>query len=97
MGENNCFLNAVIQSLWLLKSFSSVFVELTTHTHKDNCIVCELQSIFTQFQFAEDHSIPPRALRHALAALYHSEQRFQMGSLADATEAFVRPSSLSSF
>eukprot|EP01122_Echinamoeba_exundans_P005562 TRINITY_DN15714_c0_g1_i1.p1 TRINITY_DN15714_c0_g1~~TRINITY_DN15714_c0_g1_i1.p1 ORF type:complete len:600 (+),score=94.08 TRINITY_DN15714_c0_g1_i1:40-1800(+) len=88
MGENNCFLNVVIQSLWHLKSFSSVFVELTTHTHKENCIVCELQSIFTQFQFAEDHSIPPRALRHALAALYHAEQRFQMGSLADATEAF---------
>lgn len=90
MGENNCFLNVVIQSLWHLRSFSSAFIELSSHTHSANCVVCELQSIFTQFQFAEEKSIPPRALRQALAALYYSEHRFQLGSLADATEAFVR-------
>lgn len=90
MGENNCFLNVVIQSLWHLRAFSSAFVELTQHTHSDNCVVCELQSIYTQFQFAEDHTIPPRALRQALAALHKAEARFQIGSIDDATEAFVR-------
>lgn len=34
MGANNCFLNVVIQSLWHLASFRTLFKDLTLHKHK---------------------------------------------------------------
>lgn len=56
-GENNCFLNVVIQSLWHLKRFRSKFFEWTEHSccdkekqkEKDNeitCVHCALTVIY---------------------------------------------------
>ena len=37
MGENNCFLNVVIQTLWHLGSFRSQFLLANVcHRHKNN-------------------------------------------------------------
>ena len=35
-GENNCFINVVIQSLWHLASFRNTFVTCKHHRHSDN-------------------------------------------------------------
>ena len=44
-GENNCFLNVVIQSLWHLNDFRSKFKEQATHEHDERsaCIFCALE------------------------------------------------------
>lgn len=47
-GQNNCFLNVVIQSLWHLESFCSKFRLWENHTHNDkyqreNCPHCSLK------------------------------------------------------
>eukprot|EP01119_Soliformovum_irregulare_P017419 TRINITY_DN5178_c0_g1_i1.p1 TRINITY_DN5178_c0_g1~~TRINITY_DN5178_c0_g1_i1.p1 ORF type:complete len:459 (+),score=89.91 TRINITY_DN5178_c0_g1_i1:25-1377(+) len=92
MGENNCFLNVVIQSLYHLRSFQSKFAQYQDHSHLTpedgkSCPFCALKMICTQYHFAEDEQIPPTALREALSALYQQESRFQMGTIDDAAEA----------
>ena len=48
-GQNNCFLNVVIQSLWHLSPFREKFSSWETHTHDqvDNdaskCVHCSLK------------------------------------------------------
>jgi hypothetical protein len=89
-GENNCFLNVVIQALWHLKHFRNKFIVAEAHSHTTSkaCVFCALKDIFVHFQFGTEATVPPQVLRHALAALFESEKRFQMGSLDDAAEAF---------
>jgi hypothetical protein len=92
-GENNCFLNVVIQSLWHLKDFRNNFKKQEKHVHSkeaNSCIFCALEVIFTQFDYSENESLPPTALREALSQVFVSQERFQVGKLADAAEAFVR-------
>ena len=38
-GENNCFLNVVIQSLWHLASFRNNFLSCQHHKHSDRELV----------------------------------------------------------
>jgi hypothetical protein len=89
-GENNCFLNVVIQALWHLRHFRDKFVAAESHKHVGDhpCVFCALKDIFVHFQFGEEDTVPPQVLRRALAALYDNEKRFQVGSLDDAAEAF---------
>ena len=46
-GENNCFLNVVIQSLWHLESFRSTFFDWNIHkcdrTNTAACVHCALK------------------------------------------------------
>lgn len=48
-GQNNCFLNVVIQSLWHLAPFREKFNSWETHTHdsagitEDKCVHCSLK------------------------------------------------------
>ena len=46
-GQNNCFLNVVIQSLWHLKSFRDKFRTWDTHSHPtdeaEKCVHCALK------------------------------------------------------
>lgn len=49
-----------------------------------------LQVIFTQFQYSDQASLPPDALRRALADSFTNQQRFQLGHMDDAAECFVR-------
>eukprot|EP01119_Soliformovum_irregulare_P008684 TRINITY_DN21784_c0_g1_i1.p1 TRINITY_DN21784_c0_g1~~TRINITY_DN21784_c0_g1_i1.p1 ORF type:complete len:543 (-),score=119.88 TRINITY_DN21784_c0_g1_i1:8-1636(-) len=88
-GENNCFINVVIQSLWHLDSFRKAFSSRPReHKHVEPCVFCALEAIFTQYEFSDEATIPPTILREALAALYKPHDRFQMFQLADAAEAF---------
>ena len=59
------------------------------------CIV--FQVIFTQFQYSDQTSLPPDALRRALSKAFADQQRFQLGHMDDAAECFVSYIFLSSF
>lgn len=91
LGENNCFINVVIQSLWHIEIFRERFCSpefKNKHLHTENCVFCSLEVIFTQYRFSEMTPIPPTALRETLAVLFRSESKFQLRELDDASEAF---------
>jgi len=50
--------------------------------------VC-FQVIFTQFQYSDQSSLQPSALRKALANTFAKQERFQLGHMDDAAECFV--------
>jgi len=94
LGENNCFLNVVIQSLWHLEPFRSKFrnqkvqrEHRSVEPHPPNCVYCALEIIFTQYEFSEDRAIPPNALRQTLATLFQAQSKFQLHEIDDAGEA----------
>ena len=45
-GENNCFINSVVQIIWSLKDLRNQLI-LSSHTHKTQslCISCEISVI----------------------------------------------------
>jgi len=45
--------------------------------------------IFTQFEFSDEDTLPPLALRMALAETFKEKQKFQLRSMEDAAECFV--------
>jgi len=92
IGDNNCFLNVVIQSLWHLNAFRTKFNNNQKHSHplpiqEDSCPFCALTLIFAQYQFGEEKDVPPTLLRNAMSNLFKSKSRYQLGSFEDAAEA----------
>ncbi|XP_028051313.1 uncharacterized protein LOC114255965 isoform X2 [Camellia sinensis] len=70
VGENNCFINVIVQAFWHLRTFRGKFLRRSTPAHahiKDPCIVCELHGIFTALREAEegDDAVSPTTLRIA--------------------------------
>jgi len=45
--------------------------------------------IFTQFEFSDESTLPPSALRTALAEMFKEKQKFQLQNMDDAAECFV--------
>lgn len=87
-GENNCFLNVVLQSLFLLPPFATEFAAATRHTHDERCCVfCALAGIFAEYQVGERRAIPPTAMRRALSVLHAPASRIALHAPADASEA----------
>ncbi|GAB5362649.1 hypothetical protein AAMO2058_000815700 [Amorphochlora amoebiformis] len=87
-GLYHCFLNVVIQSLWHLRSFRERFLALD-YTHvclRKPCAFCALRAIFTMYKFGAEKVIPPEGLRKALSEIYKTNLRFQLETMADATE-----------
>jgi len=52
------------------------------------------QVVFTQFQYSDQRSVPPDAIRKAMALTFDAEDRFQLGLMEDAAECFVSRYSL---
>ena len=52
-------------------------------------IYLPFQVIFTQFQYSDQSSLQPSALRKALANTFAKQERFQLGHMDDAAECFV--------
>lgn len=89
-GENNCFLNVVIQSLWHLDAFRTKFTShQKEHKHSETCVFCALEVIFTQYEFSTESCLPPTVLREAMAILFKPQQRFQLFEIDDASEALL--------
>ncbi|CAL5369182.1 unnamed protein product [Camellia sinensis] len=92
VGENNCFINVIVQSLWHLRKFRGKFLRRSTPAHvhiKDPCIVCELRGIFIALREAKegDDAVSPTTLRIALSKW--QDCNFQEGQKNDAFEALV--------
>ncbi|GFZ17514.1 ubiquitin carboxyl-terminal hydrolase-related protein [Actinidia rufa] len=84
VGEYNCFLNVIIQSLWHLRRFRDEFLARSTSEHVhvgDPCVTCALYDIFTALSMASTdmrrEAVAPTSLRIALSNLYPDSNFFQ--------------------
>ncbi|KAF6159898.1 hypothetical protein GIB67_032982 [Kingdonia uniflora] len=96
VGEYNCFLNVIIQSLWHLKRFRDEFLgrSLSLHIHVgDPCVVCSLYNIFAALSVASSdtrrEAVAPTTLRIALSNLYPDSNFFQEAQMNDASEVLA--------
>ena len=86
-GANNCFLNCTVQALWNCDAFRSSFVLIKEHTCTgDSCIFCSLTVLAAHYQHDEEGPVAPDILRTALAQSHSTDNRFQIGLMADAAE-----------
>ncbi|KAI3454607.1 hypothetical protein Pfo_011270 [Paulownia fortunei] len=93
VGEYNCFLNVIIQSLWHLRRFRDEFLwrSSSEHVHVgDPCVICALYDIFIALSMASKdnrrEAVAPTSLRVALSNLYPDSNFFQEGQMNDASE-----------
>ncbi|KAL6524362.1 hypothetical protein OROHE_016033 [Orobanche hederae] len=93
VGEYNCFLNVIIQSLWHIRRFRDEFLwrSPSEHVHVgDPCVMCALFDIFIALRKASKYNrheaVDPTSLRVALSNLYPDSNFFQEGQMNDATE-----------
>ncbi|XP_021866211.2 uncharacterized protein [Spinacia oleracea] len=96
IGEYNCFLNVIIQSLWHLKRFRDEFLRRSPAEHihvGDPCVVCALFDILTALSVASDGTksepVAATTLRIALSNLYPESNFFQEGEMNDASEVLA--------
>lgn len=96
VGEYNCFLNVIIQSLWHLRRFRDEFLRKTgsMHVHVgDPCVVCALYDIFTSLNVASKdikrEAVAPTQLRIALSNLYPDSNFFREAQMNDASEVLA--------
>uniref|UniRef100_A0A1J3E553 Inactive ubiquitin carboxyl-terminal hydrolase 54 n=1 Tax=Noccaea caerulescens TaxID=107243 RepID=A0A1J3E553_NOCCA len=96
VGEYNCFLNVIIQSLWNLGLFRAEFLRSSTLEHHhvgDPCVVCSLYDIFTALSAASSETqkepVAPSSLRIALSNLYPDSSFFQEAQMNDASEVLA--------
>ncbi|XP_024013421.1 uncharacterized protein LOC18021057 isoform X2 [Eutrema salsugineum] len=96
VGEYNCFLNVIIQSLWNLEMFRAEFLRSSTLEHHhvgDPCVVCSLYEIFTALNGASSETqkepVAPSSLRIALSKLYPDSSFFQEAQMNDASEVLA--------
>ncbi|ONK59699.1 uncharacterized protein A4U43_C08F9430 [Asparagus officinalis] len=95
VGEYNCFLNVIIQSLWHLRRFRDEFLRMSSeHTHVGNpCAICALFDIFTALSKASlkghTEAVSPTCLRIALSNLYPDSNFFQEAQMNDASEVLA--------
>ncbi|XP_061373472.1 uncharacterized protein LOC133315821 [Gastrolobium bilobum] len=97
VGEYNCFLNVIIQSLWHLKRFREEFLgrPRSEHDHVGNpCVVCALYDIFTAMDVVVSkhfrrEAVAPTSLRIALSNLYPDSNFFQEAQMNDASEVLA--------
>ncbi|XP_026665882.1 uncharacterized protein LOC103721233 isoform X2 [Phoenix dactylifera] len=95
VGEYNCFLNVIIQSLWHLRRFRDEFLKTSSmHVHVGNpCVVCALHDIFSALTKASEEgqreAVAPTSLRIALSNLYPDSKFFQEAQMNDASEVLA--------
>lgn len=93
VGEYNCFLNVIIQSLWHIRRFREEFLRRSASEHGhvgDPCVVCALYGIFTALSMSSidtrREAVAPTSLRIALSNLYPDSNFFQEAQMNDASE-----------
>ncbi|CAO2826742.1 unnamed protein product [Amaranthus hypochondriacus] len=96
IGEYNCFLNVIIQSLWHIRRFREEFLRRSPSEHVhvgDPCVVCALFEILTALSVASGNAksepVAPTTLRMALSNLYPESNFFQEGQMNDASEVLA--------
>ncbi|KAG2377880.1 hypothetical protein C9374_008965 [Naegleria lovaniensis] len=92
IGEYNCFLNVVIQSLWNARPFRDLFLSIDkdSHFHKDpqSCVFCALKTLFTSYETDARSVIEPNDVRTSLSFAHNKDSKFQLRRMDDASEAF---------
>ncbi|CAL5369972.1 unnamed protein product [Camellia sinensis] len=93
VGENNCFLNVIIQSLWHLRKFRDEFLSRSASMHAhigDPCVVCALHEIFKALSVASTSMtkevISPTNFRIALTNLSPDGNLFQEAWMNDVSK-----------
>ncbi|XP_077212791.1 uncharacterized protein LOC143858661 isoform X2 [Tasmannia lanceolata] len=96
VGEYNCFLNVIIQSLWHLRRFREEFMRTSKSLHVhvgDPCVICALYDIFTALSITsaetQREAVAPTCLRIALSNLYPDSNFFQEAQMNDASEVLA--------
>lgn len=92
VGENNCFLNVAIQTLWHLGPFRYEMQKLISSKNKasngssselDTDVMEALCNLFVQYEHAKLSTIPSTELRKILSGLF---DECRLGGIADANE-----------
>ncbi|KAJ6734777.1 UBIQUITIN SPECIFIC PROTEINASE [Salix purpurea] len=93
IGENNCFLNAIIQCLWNVQLVRNELCSITDSGHEhigDPCVVCELADVFGELSEASTRTrretVSTTSLRLAISKCSPHRDRFQEGQMNDADE-----------
>ncbi|KAK4782337.1 hypothetical protein SAY86_016439 [Trapa natans] len=93
IGNYNCFLNVIIQTLWHLRCFRGEFLKRSTtyHVHVGHpCVICALIEVFHELSLVAadtgNEAVVPTSLRVALSNLYPDSRFFQKGQMNDASE-----------
>jgi ubiquitin C-terminal hydrolase len=94
-GENHCFLNVLIQSLYRLTEFRERFLQIAHHHSMldvagdgSACVLCSLQTIWNAYKQRDlPGSLNPSGVRSALA---HLDDAFARYKQADAGETLLR-------
>lgn len=84
LGENNCFLNSIIQNLWHLTSFRSNFLNTDHPNHSHDCVFCSLRDLFKLYG-SDEEIVTPTDLRKSLSG---KGERFKPGESEDALEVY---------
>ncbi|KAE9094834.1 hypothetical protein PF010_g16943 [Phytophthora fragariae] len=91
-GENNCFLNVVIQSFWHLTSMRHfllhVEVKDESRTVESN-VLRALKSMMMEYDDTSSGVLHSRAIRKGLSVLYSADKNFQEGAMYDAEETLL--------
>jgi len=91
IGQNNCFLNAALQTLWHLPAFRDELEHAEVAAAQDvgtqfPTLLPSVISLFANYLYGEDNILPSDEVRQVLSSLYEDKGRFRLGDLDDATE-----------
>jgi len=90
-GEQNCFLNVVLQALWRQRACREFFYHVdqdASKKKKEDSLVESLTLLFVHYKYADGNVLPPDDVRIALAEAFIHLDRFQVGKMDDACESF---------
>ncbi|TDH64972.1 hypothetical protein CCR75_008052 [Bremia lactucae] len=91
-GENNCFLNVVIQSFWHLTSMRHflLHVEVKEESRSvESNVLRALKSMLMEYDDTSSGALHSRSIRKGLSVLYSADKNFQEGAMYDAEETLL--------
>ena len=93
-GENNCFINVIIQILWNIKDTRNQLIS-RSHSHESqiSCITCEIsvisnQNLFVNMKYSALKTFSTHHLREVLSTIASMQEDFQLDRMGCAVETF---------
>ena len=86
-GEQNCFLNVVIQALWRLRATREFLLNSKSSSRNNFVVLDALANLFSDYRITHEKILPPIEVRQTLAAIFAHLNRFQIGQMDDAGES----------
>lgn len=91
VGENHCFLNVLLQSLYRMTFFRDEYLTVKDHICASRdvpCVFCDLQTTLLAYKMQSQHELlDPVNLRNALANI---DPIFMRGEVGDSGEALMK-------